>query len=768
MSDIADKEQAWSFVTLARIRPAMHHRGRGMMEYRITSGDAEENANTYKVLELEIPFGADPGLVHNNASGFIPFTFNEVFDMDAKQEDVFSYIQDMVLDIFDGINSTVLAYGQTGSGKTYSMCGGDSFEDRGLIPRALSVVFEEVSFRLESENSSYKCLISFTEVLGETVYDLLDPQKHMLPLEKWSKVQVLEGEDGLMLRNLNVFEVNSEEDALNLFFMGSTNRTTSSTPMNQASSRSHAIFTIIMECEFSRGDRTLLKSGKINFVDLAGSERLYKSDNTHAVVKEGRSINLSLHFLEQVIVSLRDLARKATNSKTPRANGFSRLHSSASYAADHNRSWISAPTTHIPYRNSVLTNILRDSLGGNCKSCFLLTMSAEAEFFEETVSTARFGQRCGEIQVKVKANLEIDLRSQLQEALQRAKHLEHQIMAIEESKGELQRILHEKDSTLRHSIDEDTRPLTDEESSSCESIGEKIVSSIKGLPVGDIESVNSIVSAELSGLRKPMLLSVVAQIGTNLFQAYQENSLRAENRLLTHPRMMHLRSMSNESKDDDNISSRFNSYRSITDTPPPTGIDPHCRTMSIDTNTLFRSTKSDDISTAPTVVRDPAAMRPGISRKLRPLIEGTTVISHGSFGSYKVKYLSLTSDCKYMTWKDMLDKRDPKVVLITGCSSFQRIETKHLKTPGGAVLSFSDPTNKVHEFEFPAGNLSEEENIRRVQRWADLLSDLKMGRKSLLENSSSASSRYFSSSPKRSDEYIHRQQTTSSTLVSDA
>jgi kinesin family member 6/9 len=104
------------------------------------------------------------------------------------------------------------------------MCGGESYQERGLIPRTLGLVFEELHYREQNDQKSFKCLISFTEVFGEAVYDLLDADKQYQPLEEWSRVQIFETEDGLTLRNINVFEVTSEEEALNLFFMGTVNR----------------------------------------------------------------------------------------------------------------------------------------------------------------------------------------------------------------------------------------------------------------------------------------------------------------------------------------------------------------------------------------------------------------------------------------------------------------------------------------------------------------------------------------------------------------
>jgi hypothetical protein len=153
MTDPIEREQSWSFVTLLRIRPILKRPGRGVIQYRITDGKSDEYAQTFKVLELEIPEGADPGLVHNNKSGFIRFTFNDVFDEDSSQEDIFERIQSMVLDIFEGVNSTVFAYGQTGSGNIRFF-----FNKRNLsITQGKRIVCVEVS-PIRSEGSSQELL----------------------------------------------------------------------------------------------------------------------------------------------------------------------------------------------------------------------------------------------------------------------------------------------------------------------------------------------------------------------------------------------------------------------------------------------------------------------------------------------------------------------------------------------------------------------------------------------------------------------------------
>lgn len=155
------------------------------------------------------------------------------------------------------------------------MFGGDSYQERGLIPRTINFLFEEIQAR-RSSSTTYHMEISFTEIYKETVYDLLDQTKRGQLIDQWIPAQVLEGDQGLVIRNVNVFQVDSEEEALNLFFMGNANRITVSTAMNDISSRSHAIFTIMVKSEGIKDDRTIFTSGKINMVDLAGSERMYK------------------------------------------------------------------------------------------------------------------------------------------------------------------------------------------------------------------------------------------------------------------------------------------------------------------------------------------------------------------------------------------------------------------------------------------------------------------------------------------------------------
>ncbi|GLD99141.1 hypothetical protein PINS_up007859 [Pythium insidiosum] len=167
------------------------------------------------------------------------------------------------------------------------------------------------------------------------------------------------------------------------------NRVTSDTPMNQASSRSHSIFSVMIEAR--PVDSEVIVTSKLHLVDLAGSERVYKREGTQRMRTEGKHINLSLHHLEQVILSLRTAKRNPAVSKT----------------------------YHVPYRNSMLTSVLRGSLGGNCKSVFIATLNPEVEFLDESISTCRFMQRCSEVSVEVAVNSEVDAEKRLQ-SLERA------------------------------------------------------------------------------------------------------------------------------------------------------------------------------------------------------------------------------------------------------------------------------------------------------------------------------------------------------------
>ena len=354
--------------------------GDGNIQVYVRIRPSKQPSNYFAVDELE-PDSLTFNLPDSYKSEYInntklkhSFNFNGILEMKASQEDVFKTVgTEAVQNALDGFNSTVFAYGQTGSGKTFTLTGGpERYSDRGIIPRAISTLFQE--FRTRSD-MQYKCYISYLEIYMEQGYDLLDPSHETKKLEDLPKVMMLEDEHGnFHLKNLSMHVADTEEDALNLLFMGDTNRAIAETPMNIASSRSHCIFSIAIESRPVGSDK--VRRSKLHLVDLAGSERVGKTNSSGSVLQEAKFINGSLFFLEMVIVALYE---KATKGRT-----------------------------HVPYRNSMMTSVLRDSLGGNCKTIMIATINPEAAHTDESLSTCRFAQRVSLIKNKATVNEDMD------------------------------------------------------------------------------------------------------------------------------------------------------------------------------------------------------------------------------------------------------------------------------------------------------------------------------------------------------------------------
>ncbi|XP_042357157.1 kinesin-like protein KIF6 [Plectropomus leopardus] len=334
----------------------------------VYSVDHEEQ--TGASLEFVVPRDLADGFVNNKRESY-KFRFKKVFDQAAKQEDIFEDIVRPVADsVLAGFNGTIFAYGQTGSGKTFTITGGaERYSDRGIIPRTLSYLYE----RFNQDNSMiYTIHISYLEIYNEMGYDLLDSRHEASRLQDLPKVTIMEDPDqNIHLKNLTMQQSANEEEALNLLFLGDTNRMIAETPMNQASTRSHCIFTVHL-CRREPGSATLRRS-KLHLVDLAGSDRVSKTGLNGQLLTEAKYINLSLHYLEQVIIAL----------------------------SEKNRS-------HIPYRNSMLTSVLRDSLGGNCMTTMIATLAVDKRNLDESISTCRFAQHVALIKNEAILNEELD------------------------------------------------------------------------------------------------------------------------------------------------------------------------------------------------------------------------------------------------------------------------------------------------------------------------------------------------------------------------
>ncbi|XP_078484249.1 kinesin-like protein KIF6 [Ciona intestinalis] len=421
-----------------RVRPSTDDE---TMEYKARN----TNTSNFAELEVENPLQSMTRQ-SNNAATTHKFAFTRIFDQDATQSEIYEATgRPLVESAFQGFNATLFVYGQTATGKTYTVSGNDVErsnrrsavgkrkkgrksksdirktqngripnvkqqeqnqqeqnkqeekqeeqqvdlldtqnptienstqenemkmsptaspylevkEDSGIISRLLSDVFNASTNDMELVSVT----VSYLEIYKEVGYDLLAEGRSKSHPDELPRVAPMkDARNRLNLRNLSVQTVNSEEDALRWFELGNTNRKVAETHLNDASSRSHCVFSIGVKCR--HGDNKTTLNAKVNLVDDELKQNL---------LSEARNINLSLHHLQQVIIAL--------------SKGTLR---------------------HIPYRNSLLTQVLSDSLGGNSRTLMVATISAQKRHLEESVSTCQFAQRVAEITNKVKANISID------------------------------------------------------------------------------------------------------------------------------------------------------------------------------------------------------------------------------------------------------------------------------------------------------------------------------------------------------------------------
>lgn len=282
------------------------------------------------------------------------FGYDHVFDQSTSQEQLFETIGRPVLEkALDGFNGTIFAYGQTGSGKTHCMMG----ECDGIIPQLSSELFR----RIQGSSANHKKFLvqcSFFEIYNEVVYDLLGARRRS---EQPQGLEVREDKAlGVFVKGLQEIVVDSEQRMLQLIEQGNVLRTCGSTSMNEHSSRSHSVFQVRVHQKDLESKTSVF--AKINLVDLAGSERAARTGATGARLTEGANINQSLSALGNVINALAEVSRTGKR-------------------------------LFVPFRNSKLTRVLQESLGGNSLTSMLATVSPCSSSFEETVSTLRYADR---------------------------------------------------------------------------------------------------------------------------------------------------------------------------------------------------------------------------------------------------------------------------------------------------------------------------------------------------------------------------------------
>ncbi|CAD8107920.1 unnamed protein product [Paramecium primaurelia] len=292
------------------------------------------------------------------------FTYDYVFGAETPQLQIYQKTAfNLVESVADGYNGTIFAYGQTGCGKTFTMIGDPTNENmKGIIPRTFDQIISLINNNSDS-NKKFLLRCSYIEIYNEEIHDLLSKDVKQ-------KYELKEGQQGVFIKDLNIVVVRTTQEMDKYMQIGTQNRSVGATAMNKESSRSHCIFTVYIECSLtdSKGNERIT-AGKLNLVDLAGSERQSKTQATGDRLKEATKINLSLSALGNVISALVD-----------------------------------GKTSHIPYRDSKLTRLLQDSLGGNTKTIMIAAISPSDFNYDETMSSLRYASRAKMIKNQPKVN----------------------------------------------------------------------------------------------------------------------------------------------------------------------------------------------------------------------------------------------------------------------------------------------------------------------------------------------------------------------------
>ena len=340
-------------------------------------------------INITIPRNESKGIINNQKENW-SFQFDKILH-NVAQEEVFEYVKSIISNATLGFNGTVFAYGPTGSGKTFTMSGSSSnFNYRGIIPRAITRLFQELGGKVEFES---KVSISYLEIYNEIIFDLLSP----LPAsEQKGEINFQEDAKGnVIVKGLTKHSVANEEEAFNLLFEGESNRTVSEHQLNKGSTRSHCIFTISIEMKSKVESSEKVLTSKLNFVDLAGSERVKETGSMGLALKEAAYINKSLTFLEQVVVALTD--------KTKRKE-------------------------YVPYRQSKLTHILKDAIGGNCRTIMIATIWPEEQFIMDTLSTLNFAKRMKNVVNDLSINIKLDKNAYVKKLSKEIKELKKELL----------------------------------------------------------------------------------------------------------------------------------------------------------------------------------------------------------------------------------------------------------------------------------------------------------------------------------------------------
>ncbi|RRT54982.1 hypothetical protein B296_00030741, partial [Ensete ventricosum] len=323
------------------------------------SGENKKQCTIYHIGENGELILANP--TKQGKDGQRVFNFNKVFGPTATQEEVFLDTQPLIPSVLDGYNVCIFAYGQTGSGKTYTMTGPDSSSetDWGVNYQALNDLFQ-ISWT-RRDTFIYEVGVQMVEVYNEQVRDLLANDSTQKRYPFIGGIMTTSQPNGLAVPDASMHTVQSTLDVLELMKIGQTNRAVSATSLNERSSRSHSILTVHVQGMDLKTGAAL--RGSLHLVDLAGSERVERSEVIGERLKEAQHINKSLSALGDVIFAL------------------------------------SQKNTHVPYRNSKLTQVLQSSLGGRAKTLMFVHINPDVGSYSETLSTLKFAERVSGVEL---------------------------------------------------------------------------------------------------------------------------------------------------------------------------------------------------------------------------------------------------------------------------------------------------------------------------------------------------------------------------------
>lgn len=356
------------------------------------------------------------------------YTFDRVFGQEATQQHIYDEVINPILqEMLMGYNCTIFAYGQTGTGKTYTMEGdledqeGFITRDAGIIPRTLYNLFEV----LEQEDAEYAVRVSSIELYNEELKDLLNPG------DDRPKLRIFEDPNGsgVIVQGLEEALINSAEDGMRAIQVASRNRRIAATKCNEKSSRSHCVYTLTVHIKETLADgEELLKVGKLNLVDLAGSENIGRSGAENARAREAGLINQSLLTLGRVI----------------------------NHLVEH--------SIHVPYRESKLTRLLRDSLGGRTKTCIIATIATAKIHYEEIISTLDYASRAKNIRNKPEVNQRMTKKELIKEYIHEIERLKSDLQATREKNGvfmsaDSYRLLLDENQSKKDQVEEITKEI---------------------------------------------------------------------------------------------------------------------------------------------------------------------------------------------------------------------------------------------------------------------------------------------------------------------